>query len=186
MSLQPLNPSLNWAVNTIAEKTFPFGFHVRPDAPNTIAEIEREFRLTGQISIWPGDFTLTGFGDTETWRNFRAWHDYVHMRYGFPFGMPGEYGAATFQSFQLYRLLGRDDVAIDAVAQLWAELIGPLEAQVKGHTVPCARAFVRAQKPLWLPMAQHIAGLSCSSSVDWLGHANEAARCRAAWENDNG
>lgn len=177
----PLNPHLNWAVNVIAAKTFPFGYDVRPNAPNTYDECCAEFRTTGKISIWDGDFSNTGFGDTETWRNFRAWHDYVHVRHGFPFTMPGEYGAATFQSFQVYSLLGRDDNAIDAVAQVWAELIAPLEAQLQQHTIPCPRQFVRESKPIWRPLAERLASYKCESTVDALRHAAELSAQRTRW-----
>lgn len=178
---EPLNTKLNWAVNVITAATFPFGYDIRPNAPNTFDECCEEFRLTGKISIWDGDFSNTGFGDTETWRNFRAWHDYVHVRYNFLFTMPGEYAAATFQSFQLYRLLGRDNEAIDAVAQVWAELIGPLEAKLHNHTVPCARQFVREQKPVWRPLADKLAMLSCQSTVDALRIAAEIGEQRRRW-----
>lgn len=181
MSLEPLNPALNWATNVLASQIFPFGYDIRPNAPNTYDECCEEFRLTGKISIWDGDYTNTGFGDTETWRNFRAWHDYVHVRYGFPFTMPGEYGAATFQSFQVYRLLGRDDVAVDAVSQVWAELIGPLEARLQEHTIPCPRVFVRDQKPIWRPLATKLATYSCQSTVDALKHAASVSAERSVW-----
>jgi len=181
MSKEPLNAALNYAVNTIADRVFPFGYNVRPNAPNTYDECCEEFRTTGQISIWDGDYTNTGFGDTETWRNFRAWHDFVHVRHQFPFDMPGEYAAATFQSFQIYKILGRDDIAIDAVAQLWAELIGPLEARLHNHTIPCARQFVREQKPIWRPLAERLAATTCHTSSDALREAAKMAAQRRAW-----
>lgn len=177
----PLNEAFNWAVNVIADKIFPFGYNIRPNAPNTYDECCEEFRLTGQISIWSGDFDNTGFGDTETWQNFRAWHDFVHVRHQFPFTMPGEYAAATVQSFQLFKLLGRDETSIDAVAQLWAELIGPLEARLHNHTIPCARQFVREQKAVWKPLAERLATWRATSSADILAHARTMADQRARW-----
>lgn len=179
---EPLSLALNMATNVIAGKVFPFGYDIRPNAPNTFDECCEEFRLTGKISIWDGDFSNTGFGDTETWRNFRAWHDWVHVRYSFPFTMPGEYGAATFQSFQVFSILGRGEQAIDAVAQVWAELIGPLEAQLQEHTIPCPREFVREGKSVWRPLAARLATWSCQSTVDALAHAQTLADQRAAWK----
>lgn len=180
----PLSPALNRAVNIIVDRIFPFGYNVRPNAPNTYDECCEEFRTTGQISIWSGDFDNTGFGDTLTWQNFRAWHDWVHVRFQFPFTMPGEYAAATIHSYQVFRLLGTTEEAIDAVAQLWAELIGPLEAQLHNHTIPCARQFVREQKAVWRPLAERLAATPCHTSADAVRIAGQMSEHRRVWQTN--
>ena len=86
----------------------------------------------GRLAIWDGDHKDTCFGDTETWRQFRALHDWVHYRYGCSFTMEGEHEGLHIQADQIMRILGRGDDVLDMITLAFCNIIGPLEAAMVG------------------------------------------------------
>lgn len=183
MTTKPLSPLLNNVAGIMADRCLPCGWDVRPDAPNTFDDVKREYHHTGRISIWEGDYG-SGFGDLETWRAFRAWHDYVHIRYDFPFTLGGEWGAAAFQSFQIFRICGRDEAAIQAVAQMWAELVHPLEVKAlgcKARPIECQWSFTRDHTADWVPLARRLAQLPVDHTPAALAEARKVQAQRETW-----
>lgn len=103
MTLSPMIQAFNDVTNLIASRIFPLGFDICRSAPNRIDDLHTALNFMGRMAIWDGDHEDTCFGDTETWRQFRKWHDWVHYRYNCGFTMEGEHKALHTQAGQIMR-----------------------------------------------------------------------------------
>ncbi len=95
--MSALSLRFNVAVNHIASQLFPCGFDVSANAPDTFEKLAAHVQETGRMLVWNGASEHTIFGDDETNFAFRAWHDFCHVKGGFPFTPEGEAKAAAMQ-----------------------------------------------------------------------------------------
>lgn len=63
--------------------------------------LKEQWKKNGQIEIWTGTSDNTIFGDPQINHFFRAWHDYIHIKYNQSFNFGGESTVATIQCSQL-------------------------------------------------------------------------------------
>lgn len=105
---QPLDRAFNVAVRHIADKLFPTGFDVSAHAPETLPDITIHIERTGRMRVWSGASDQTIFGCTETNWAFRAWHDWTHWRYQYPFTPVGEAATCAMQQSHLITLYGEE------------------------------------------------------------------------------
>jgi hypothetical protein len=138
--MQPLSLRLNIAARHLADRLYPTGFDVGPDAPDTFEALTAHVAETGRMKVWNGASGQTVFGDPETNFAFRAWHDWAHWRYALPFTMAGEIAAAHVQAAHIVRLYGNDDETVEAVALLLCEVIGQADCAAKTGRFPIDQA----------------------------------------------
>jgi hypothetical protein len=173
--VQPINPTFNEASCHIASHIFPLGFDVCRSAPNTMDELCERMDCYGRMAIWSGDYSHTCFADTETWLQFRAWHDWVHYRFGAAFTMPGEHTSCHIQAGQLMRLYGRGDDVVEMIALLFCNVIGQLEAGMEtGKPVPDGHAYCAANVASWRDYAKNIVANQGRTDVDAIEFAKQA------------
>ena len=100
--MQPMYPQFNELVHHVVRKLMPQGYDTTDNMleVNTPEKLVRYYNATGRIMVWTGASDCTMFGDAETNHAFRAWHDYVHVMYGFPFTQEGEQLVAKVQQRQ--------------------------------------------------------------------------------------
>lgn len=177
--MEPMNPLFNTATNLITARIFPVGFDVCHSAPNRLEDLHTALNYFGRMSIWDGEREDTCFGDTETWRQFRAWHDWVHYRYDCAFSMEGEHKALHIQAGQLMRLYGRADDVIEMVALLFCNIIGPLEAADAGLPKVSGREFCEANWQNWVPYAREVVAAQGPTDVDAINYAKTCWDLRA-------
>lgn len=177
--LQPVNPDFNNWSCFIASQIFPLGFDVYPGAPNSMKELITCCRITKRLAIWSGDYTQSCFADSETWLNFRAWHDFIHQRYDCPFTLEGEHKACMIQAGQLMRLYGRGEDVRDVIALMFSEILSKLEHIVEcGSPVKDGHAFVARVWKDWIPYAQNIIDNQGITDVDAINFAKNAYQFR--------
>lgn len=170
----PVNPQFNEACVRVASYVFPLGFDVYRGAPNTGPELNHLMDLYGRMAIWSGDYSTTCFADTETWWQFRAWHDWVHYRFGCQFNMPGEHMACHIQAGQLMRLFGRGEDVTRMIALLFCNVIGQLESGMAGAPVADGHAYCDANAEAWLPYARHIVEVQGRTDLDAIRFSQDA------------
>lgn len=177
--MQPMNAQLNDATNLIASRIFPLGFDIAHAAPNTMAELHTAMNHLGRMAIWDGEYEDTCFADTETWRQFRAWHDWVHYRYDCAFTLPGEHKALHIQAAQIMRCYGRGEDAVSMIALMFCNILGPLEAAERGEPKVSGRQFCEANWESWVPYAREITTNQGPTDVDAIRFAVTAYDLRA-------
>lgn len=175
----PVNPEFNKACVFIASQIFPLGFDVRHNAPNSMEELNESMNSLNRMAIWSGDYSNSCFGDSETWFQYRAWHDWIHYRFSCPFTLPGEHMALHIQTGQLIRLYGRGDNVADMVALMFAATLGPLECAEAGKAVTDAHEFCATTWRDWLPYAKHLLSLPITTDPDFRASAEDAYSFRA-------
>lgn len=179
MQLQPLNPQFNDAACFIASRIFPLGFDVYRAAPNTFHELHHQMDMLNRMAIWSGDYSHTPFADTETWWQFRAWHDWVHHRFGdsgADFSMPGEHVACHIQAGQLMRLYGRTPDVTAMIALLFCHVVGQLEAAAIGQDVSDGHSFCSENWQSWMPYAERIVAEQGYTDVDAIAFGRAYAQ----------
>ncbi len=139
----PLDRAFNVAVLHMASRLFPTGFDVAAEAPSTLEELTSHVRKTGRMLVWNGASENTIFADPEVNYAFRAWHDWQHLMYQFPFTLEGERAAAEAQIAQLSRLY--DGAALARFARLvLCEVVGQAEYKERTGDFPTDQvAFAR-------------------------------------------
>lgn len=177
--MQPVSQELNDASIEICTRIFPFGFDVTDDAPNSFDELSDALRHTGRMAIWAGDFSHTAFADTEAWREFRAWHDWVHYRYDLRFSLPDEHAVCHVQAAQLVRLYGRGENVAKMVAVLFCTILDTLEQPLSGNTPADWWEFARDNWERWLPYARKLVGEQGVTDVAALRYAANCYAIRA-------
>lgn len=170
----PMNPLFNHATNLIASRILPLGFDICHSAPNRMDDLHTSMNYLGRMAIWDGEREDTCFADTETWRQFRAWHDWVHYRFDCAFSLPGEHKALHIQAGQLMRCYGRADDAISMIALMFCNIIGPLEAAAAGQAKVSGREFCEANWESWLPYARALVAEQGPTDVDAIAFAETA------------
>lgn len=180
MTHQPINPEFNDACVFIASKIFPLSFDVFRSAPNTYPDLHRSMDQLNRMAIWSGDHSNTCFADTETWWQFRAWHDWCHYRFGLDFTMPGEHAVCHVQAGQLMRLYGRGDNVQAMIALLFCNIVGQLEAGMAGQPVTDGHAYCSEKVGDWMPYAARIIAEQGTTDIDAMRYAQQAYRLRAA------
>lgn len=178
--LVPVNQQFNDASNFIASQIFPLSFEVRHSAPNTMLELGVCLGVLNRMAIWDGDYTHTCFGHSETWLQFRAWHDWCHHRFDCAFTLEGEHKACHIQAGQLMRLYGRGEDVRDMIALLFCEILSKLEYIVEtGEYVKDGYAFTCAKWPEWVAYADNIIAHQGLTDVDAMAFAEKAYDYRA-------
>jgi len=71
------------------------------DIEGTFKAHQKRFRDTKKIHIWNGESEKTIFGDSKFNLYFRAWHDYIHIKYGFGYSQTDEAIVSDIQKNQL-------------------------------------------------------------------------------------
>lgn len=71
------------------------------DIEGTFEAHKKRFEDTGKIHIWTGASDGTIFGDPTVNHKFRAWHDYIHIKYDKGYDFIGETMVAQIQKSQL-------------------------------------------------------------------------------------
>lgn len=120
----PIDRGFNVAILHIADRLFPTGFDVGPDAPDTLDKLTNHINTTGRMLVSSDNSGRTIFGDAEVNYAFRAWHDFHHYRGSFAFTPEGEAKAAMAQAQDLIELYGGEK------AFPWLKL---LDAEVNGQ-----------------------------------------------------
>lgn len=177
--MQPMIPLFNDATNMIASRIFPLGFDICHAAPNRVDDLHTAMNYLGRMAIWDGEHEDTCFGDTETWRQFRAWHDWVHYRYDGAFTLPGEHKVLHIQAGQLMRCYGRADDVIDMIALMFCNILGPLEAAAAGKAGVSGREFCEANWESWKPYARELVNEQGQTDVDAIRFSERAYEMRA-------
>jgi len=178
--MQPINPQFNDCSNFIASQIFPLGFERCHRAPNTMNELHTWCNIMGRMAIWDGDYTHTCFADSETWLQFRAWHDWIHQRFDCEFSLPGEHKACHIQAAQLMRLYGRGEDVRDMIALMFCEILSKLEYIVEnGSGVEDGHAYTAAEWHNWKDYAQNILDNQGITDVDAIKFAEKAYDYRA-------
>lgn len=176
--MTPMNQAFNDATNCIAARIFPLGFDICRAAPNTMTELEAALNIHGRMAIWDGEWEDTCFADTETWRQFRAWHDWVHYRYDCAFSLPGEHKALHIQAGQLMRLFGRGEDVVEMIALMFCNIVGPLEAAEEGLPKVSGREFCERHVGDWMDYAAEIVAKQGPTDVDAIAFAANAYEMR--------
>lgn len=94
------------AVNTIALRLFPAGFDTGPHAPNSYEELAAHVAETGRMLV-TDHMTEDCEFDRPTYHAFRAWHDWCHLKGGFPFNLGGECAAVRMQLAMVRLMFGQ-------------------------------------------------------------------------------
>lgn len=180
MLMTPMIPAFNDACNYIASKVFPLGFDICRGAPNTTLELDIALNIHQRMAIWDGEHEETCFADTETWRQFRAWHDWVHYRFDCGFTLEGEHKAIHIQAGQLMRLYGRSPDVVEMIALMFCNIIGPLEDQlVPGYQAVSGRQYCETHHAQWVPYAENIVQNQGITDVDAIEFAKRAYEFRS-------
>lgn len=179
--MAPMLPLFNDATNLIASRIFPLGFDICRSAPNRIDDLHTAMNFIGRMAIWDGDHEDTCFGDTETWRQFRAWHDWVHYRFDCRFSLKGEHKALHIQAGQLMRTYGRGDDVTAMIALLFCNIIGPLEAAEAGLPKVSGRDYCEANLESWMAYARDVVAHQGCTDVDAIAYAKDCYAKREAF-----
>jgi hypothetical protein len=115
---KPLDPHLNAAVVSIANRLMPCGWDVSPHAPATYEELVRHWHTNRRICVFDGGSDHTIFADPEVNHAFRAWHDWVHVKHGYDFSMNGEVLTCSQQIQHINLFYG-----VSATTIRWAKLM---------------------------------------------------------------
>ena len=145
---QPLDRGLNAAILHIADRLFPKGFDVSPNAPETYEALLAHIAETGRMCVGNGASENTIYADAEVNYAFRAWHDWCHWFGHYDFSLGGERQACELQKQHLRSLYcgGRNLKRWEAI--LDAEVIGQAEYQACHGEFPIDQlSFVQAY--LW-------------------------------------
>lgn len=153
--MEPLSPILNCAAQTFATRLFPLGFDIVDCQPyDDAAELIKSVRARGRIYVSSTHCGTSVFASPDINICSRAWHDWVHFRYGLEFDLAGETLAAFVQLAQFTREYGTE---YDAGAVLLIEIIGQsLYHEKHGRFPDDQMAFTVAQleSGLWLSLAR--------------------------------
>lgn len=143
----PFSIELNIAVRKVADRLFPCGFDVGPDAPETLEALTAHIDRTGRMLVSDQNCQNTIFGCPEANMAMRAWHDWCHWRGGFAFDLEGEYQAFEVQIEHL-KTLGmwsqeiEDLLFIEVVVQATHfELFGEFPEDQRDFTRTALAAF---------------------------------------------
>lgn len=124
----PVDASLNVAVKMLANRANPRGWdQVRrfSDAPTTLAGVQTYHRNSGgKVLIAEEDSDGTIYDCADTNHHLRAWHDAIHIKYGFQFNAAGEAAAAYVHVAQVAMAYGVNDKTRRWAALLLADLLG--------------------------------------------------------------
>ncbi len=143
LTANPLDRSLNVAINHIAGRLYPTGFDVGDPAPSTLTNLRAHVARTGRMLVWSGGSTDTIYDDDETNYAFRAWHDWHHWRHGYAFDLAGETLAYHGQCRDLELLYPGHDRLSAWKRILWCEVVGQaVYLAHHGKFPPNQRAFV--------------------------------------------
>lgn len=176
---EPVCDKLNAASVEICTRIFPLGFDVTDNAPNTFEELTVALANHGRMAIWTGDYHDTVFGDTEIWREFRAWHDWCHYRYNLQFNLPDEHAVCHVQAAQLVRLYGRGEDVAQMIATMFCVILDTLEQPLAGNNPESWWQFGRDNYGRWLPYARRLLERQGLSDLDAIRLSKEAYTWRA-------
>lgn len=143
-----IDRALNAAIHSMASRLMPAGWDETPnltDAPSSLEELTAHIAKTGRMLVYSGHSDKTVFGCEDTNIAFRAWHDWTHWRYQFPFTSQGEADTCAQQIRDLRRVYGDTQQTDRWAAVLTAEIIGQGEFMLRHGSHPNDQiGFVRA------------------------------------------
>lgn len=127
LQVNALDLGLNNAVVVMANKVWPLGWDVGPNAPSSFKALCEEINTRRRVTVYDGGCECTIFDQPEVNYAMRAWHDWCHWRYGYDFSLRGETMACEKQIEQLFKVYGRGDQTERWARILWAEVVGQRE-----------------------------------------------------------
>ena len=133
---KPLDRAFNVAVLHMASRLFPKGFDVAAEAPSTLEELSDHVAKTGRMLVWSGASENTIFADAEVNYAFRAWHDWQHLTYQFPFTLEGEKAAAACQIADIAAIFGQSAAVKRFARLIWCEVVGQAEYKERTGEFP--------------------------------------------------
>lgn len=153
----PFSMVLNMATQTFARRLFPLGYELYLGQPYAdLTDLVESVRSTGVLMVSMDHNGNTIYGEGEINEAARAWHDWVHYRYGLEFDTLGEVKAAFVQLAQLVRDYGLE---YEAGALLLIEIIGQVLYKDKFGSFPADQrqfALDQLQAGLWLTTATQL------------------------------
>lgn len=153
----PFSLLLNCATQTFARRLFPMGYDVVPGQPYTdAADLVKQVRATGRLEVSSDYAARTIYGDADVNQDARAWHDWVHFRYGLEFDLAGETVAAFVQLSQLVRDYGTE---YEAGALLMIETLGQVLHHNTHGSFPVDQAdfaLGQLQAGVWLSVVRDL------------------------------
>jgi hypothetical protein len=143
--VKPVNPLFNCACQMMAHIVWPQGYDVSENAPRTLKALKDEYRSRGRITVYSGGSDKTIFDDAGVNQDFRAWHDWCHLRLDADFSPRGEAMACDLQAAHIRVRYGAGETGRELVKLLEAEVIGQsLYYQKYKEYVDDQRAFAIA------------------------------------------
>ena len=163
----PVDIHLNVAVQTMARKCLPKGYHVVErfeDAPTTLDGITAYAQDFGVLCVASEDSAGTIYDDIGVNVDLRAWHDSIHYRYQFAFNVAGEAAVTYIQVAQMYRVYGYNEKTIKWAQLLLADILGlVIHNKMTGKYPKNKRSGTLNAAPRWRAVAVLI-GLACTGS----------------------
>lgn len=142
--MTPFNKAFNVAVKHMADRVLPRGYDVGADAPSTLEGLKAHYNKIGRILVDSGNSDCTIFADAEVNYAFRAWHDSIHLMYGFPFTLEGEQDVCRIQQAQIKVVYGRTPDAFRFCQLIECEVVGQaVHFEMTGSYLDDQRAFAR-------------------------------------------
>lgn len=155
------------AATHLASRLMPRGFDVGQDAPDTLERINAHVRETGRFLVSSEASERTVYGDAEANYAFRAWHDWTHWRFQFPFTLEGETETAYTQAGHLIAIYGGSLDTRDMVALLLCEVIGQARHLAETGDFPSDQvAFTSAHAHEYLELADKLVWSAPGRKVD--------------------
>lgn len=146
---EPVNRLLNFAVEALAAHFWPHGFDFGHPTPESLEQLTARIEQHGRVLVSDEYCDKTIFGYPETNIAFRAWHDWVHYTYQYPFSEAGELQVYKRQAYHLANFCYRHGLP-NMRHYLYAETIGQIEYN-NNH----AGAFPTDQRAFTLAYLQH-------------------------------
>lgn len=141
---EPIDRAFNVCVLQMADRLFPTGFDVGPNAPDTFEALKAHIARTGRMLVWDGASDATIFGDPEVNYAFRAWHDWCHLKADADFSKGGEKAAADVQKRHIRSLYGYGPTADRFCRLVDCEVVAQGEyAAIHGEFPKDQMAFAR-------------------------------------------
>ena len=129
MELKDVQEELQNLTIAMAEKYWPRGFNYSNEPKDSYSVMLREYMRTGLITVWIGASEKTIFGIPKINWDFRAWHDYWHIKLNADFSYENELRVMRRQQLDCYQWCRDNGINADKTRFL----LLLLEAEIKGQ-----------------------------------------------------